>query len=84
MKLGISKISRGLAATVIAGIVGLSAHTAAMAETTIRPRPTCRSTNSPPVFGNGLASAAGTSLIPDQGALSFKGSPGVLAVEIIQ
>lgn len=36
MKLGISKISRGLAATVIAGIVGLSAHSAAMAETTIR------------------------------------------------
>lgn len=36
MKLGMSKISRGLAATVMAGIIGLSAHSAAMAETTIR------------------------------------------------
>ena len=36
MKLGISKISRGLAATMIAGIVGLSVHSAALAETTIR------------------------------------------------
>lgn len=32
MKLGISRVSRGLAATVIAGIIGLSAPSAAMAK----------------------------------------------------
>jgi TRAP-type C4-dicarboxylate transport system substrate-binding protein len=36
MKLGISNISRGLAAAVMAGVISLSAHSAAMAETTIR------------------------------------------------
>jgi tripartite ATP-independent transporter DctP family solute receptor len=36
MKLGISNFSRGLAATVIAGVIGLSAPAAALAETTIR------------------------------------------------
>lgn len=36
MKLGISKISRGLAATMMAGVIGFSTHSAAMAETTIR------------------------------------------------
>lgn len=36
MKMGISKFSRGLAATVLAGIVGLSIPSVAMAETTIR------------------------------------------------
>ncbi|HSX76585.1 MAG TPA: TRAP transporter substrate-binding protein DctP, partial [Shinella sp.] len=36
MKLGISRISRGLTATVIAGMIGLSASSAALAETTIR------------------------------------------------
>ena len=55
-----------------------------MAETTMRPRPTWRSTNSPPVFGKAVAPGRRSSWMPDQAAVGRSGSPGTVFVEIIQ